>query len=81
MQKLLERLEGKGIVTRDRSTQVHVFRAAVDREALIGRRLRAVADTLCGGSLTPLLTHLVQANRLSEQERAALRTLIDKMEP
>ncbi|WZO99689.1 BlaI/MecI/CopY family transcriptional regulator [Isosphaeraceae bacterium EP7] len=81
VQKLLERLEGKGIVARDRSTQVHVFRASVDREALIGRRLRAVADTLCGGSLTPLLTHLVQANRLSEQERAALRKLIDKMGP
>jgi BlaI family penicillinase repressor len=81
VQKLLERLEGKGIVGRDRSTQVHVFKATVDREALIGRRLRAVADTLCGGSLTPLLTHLVQANRLSESERAALRKLIDTMEP
>ena len=43
---------------------MHVFRAAVERDELIGRRLRAVADTLCGGSLTPLLTHLVQGRRL-----------------
>ena len=33
---------------------VHVFRAVVDRDELIGRRLRAVADSLCGGSLPPL---------------------------
>src|SRR3954465_3300162 len=60
VQKLLERLESKGFVRRDRSSPVHVFRAALDRDALIGRRLRAVADSLCGGSLTPLLTHLVE---------------------
>ena len=46
VQKLLERLESKGFVSRDRSGSVHVFRAAVGREELIGRRLRAVADTL-----------------------------------
>src|SRR5271156_2623847 len=59
VQKLLDRLEGKEFVTRDRRASVHVFDAAVDRDQLIGRRLRAVADALCGGSLSPLLTHLV----------------------
>ena len=73
VQKLLDRLEAKGFVARDRSGAVHVFRAAVERDELIGRRLRAVADTLCGGSLTPLLTHLVQGRRLSDQQRQALR--------
>src|SRR6516165_4993554 len=61
VQKLLERLESKGFVTRDRSRAVHVFAATVDRETLIGRRLRATAEQLCGGSLTPLLLHLVRA--------------------
>ena len=60
VQKLLDRLESKGIVKRDRSGGVHVFAAAIDRSELIGRRLRAVADSLCGGSLSPLLTHLVE---------------------
>jgi len=31
------------------------------REELIGRRVRAVVDKLCGGSLAPLLSHLAQA--------------------
>src|SRR5262249_5258256 len=68
VQKLLERLEAKGGVRRDRRQAVHVFAAVLDRDQLIGRRLRAVADKLCGGSLTPLLTHLVQATRLSARE-------------
>ena len=69
MQKLLERLEAKGYVHRDRRRPVHVFAAAIDRDALIGRRLRDMAEKLCGGSLTPLLTHLVRAKRLTAAER------------
>ena len=80
VQKLLDRLEGKGFVVRDRAGQVHVFRPAVNREELIGRRLRAVADSLCGGSLSPLLTHLVEDRGLSDAERRELRGLIEKLD-
>lgn len=81
VQKLLERLESKGCVRRDRRSSVHVFAAAVEREELVGRRLQALAEKLCGGSWTPLLTHLVQSQRLSNQDRQALRALIDEFEP
>src|SRR5438132_4818521 len=80
VQKLLERLEGKGCVSRERGTTAHTFAAAIDRDELIGRRLRAVAEKLCGGSLTPLLTHLVRARRLSARERQELRALIDELD-
>src|SRR5215204_3798266 len=80
VQKLLERLESKAFVKRDRSGAVHSFSACVCRDELIGRRLRTVAEKLCGGSLTPLLTHLVRAEKLSAAERAELRELIDKLE-
>lgn len=80
VQKLLERLEAKGCVTRDRTTAVHVFAAAISREELIGRRLRAVAEKLCGGSLTPLLTHLVRTTRLTPRERQELRALIEELD-
>jgi BlaI family transcriptional regulator, penicillinase repressor len=78
VQKLLERLETKGCVERDRSESVHRFSAAIDREDLIGSRLRAVAETLCDGSLTPLLSHLVRNQGLSREELSALRALIDE---
>jgi BlaI family penicillinase repressor len=80
VQKLLDRLEAKGCVERERGGPVHIFRAAINRDELIGRRLRAVADSLCGGSLSPLLTHLVEGRGLSDQERRELRGLIEKLD-
>src|SRR5690242_15172756 len=80
VQKQLERLEGKGFVRRDRSLFVHLFSAAVDRDALVGRRLDAVVDKLCGGSLAPVISHLLRAPRLSGEERRKLRALIDGMD-
>ena len=78
VQKQLERLEAKGFVARDRAQHVHVFSAAVDREELIGRRVRMLVEKLCGGSLVPLLSHLARARELSDAERKALRELVQK---
>jgi predicted transcriptional regulator len=80
VQKLLDRLEAKDCVDRDRSAHAHVFRAAVDRDEIIGRRLQAMAEKLCGGSLTPLLTNLVRSKRLTARERKELRRLMDELE-
>ena len=81
VQKLLDRLELKGCVRRDRTPAAHTFAAAIEREDLIGRRLQDMAEKLCGGSLTPLLTHLVRTRRLSARERQELRDLIDELGP
>src|SRR5262249_21562710 len=80
VQKLLDRLEAKGCVVRQRGEGPHQFRAAVGRDDLIGRKLEDVADKLCGGSLTPLLTHLVRARRLTSRQRQQLRQLIDELD-
>jgi BlaI family penicillinase repressor len=80
VQKLLERLEGKNCIRRERTAGAHVFSAVLAPEDLIGRRLRAMAEKLCGGSLTPLLTHLVRAERLTAKQRQELRTLIDELD-
>ena len=78
VQKQLERLEAKGFVKRDRSLFVHLFEPAVDRDELIGRRIRSMAEKLCGGSLVPILSHLARSKSLTEKERTALRDLIDQ---
>jgi predicted transcriptional regulator len=80
VQKLLERLEDKGWVDRDRSGPVQVFHATADRDDLIGRRLRGIAEELCEGSMTPLLSHLVQNQQMSTADRRALRDLIDRLD-
>jgi predicted transcriptional regulator len=78
VQKLLDRLDEKGLVSRRKNGSINLFSASVAREEMIGRHLENMAEKLCGGSLTPLLTHLVRSQRLSANERDELRALIDK---
>lgn len=80
VQKLLERLEAKSCVQRDRTPPAHTFTAVIARADLIDRRLRDMAEKLCGGSLTPLLTHLVRTKGLTSRERQELRDLIDELD-
>jgi predicted transcriptional regulator len=79
VQKLLERLEAKGFVTSELDRSVRVFAPAVDRDFLIRRRLKDVADKLCDGSVAPLLMNLVGAGKLSDGELAELRALVRKL--
>jgi BlaI family transcriptional regulator, penicillinase repressor len=80
VQKLLERLEAKECVRRNREGWPHLFEAAIARDELINRRLQQTADKLCEGSIQPLLTHLVKAGRLSAEQRQSLRSLLDDLE-
>lgn len=80
VQKLLERLAGKTCVAHRSEGRAHLFRATVDRRDLIEDGLRETADRLCEGSLTPLLTHLVGAAKLSKTEAARLRKLVRELE-
>lgn len=80
VQKLLERLEAKGCVRRERTPPAHTFTALIGRDDLIGQRLQDMAEKLCGGSLTPLLTHLVRTKQLTARERQELRNLIDELD-
>jgi predicted transcriptional regulator len=79
VQKLLERLGAKGLVRREPGEGALTFRAAVGRDALISRKLRDVADKLCGGSLTPLLLNLVRSEPLTGQELQELRDLVREL--
>ncbi len=79
VQKLLDRLEAKGYVRRDDAGGVLTFAATVGRDELISRRLRDVAEKLCGGSLSPLLLTLVRAEKLSARELDELQALIKEL--
>lgn len=76
VQKLLDRLEAKEFVSRDRTESGLTFRATQDRQHLIGQRLREMAEKLCGGSLTPLIMNLVRARPLSGDELQELQQLL-----
>ncbi|MCX7408167.1 MAG: BlaI/MecI/CopY family transcriptional regulator [Planctomycetales bacterium] len=80
VQKLLERLEAKDCVTRNRTTWPHQFSAAIERDELIVRRLQNTADKLCAGEIHPLLTSLVKARGLTAEDRQSLRGLLDELD-
>ncbi|QDU10411.1 BlaI/MecI/CopY family transcriptional regulator [Gimesia aquarii] len=79
VKKLLERLEAKGFVLREAAGIAFIYEATVARDELVGRRLREVAETLCEGSLTPLLTQLAQHHDLTKKQQKTLMDLINDL--
>jgi BlaI family transcriptional regulator, penicillinase repressor len=77
VQKLLQRLEGKKLITRDSSSFVHVFRAKVSRCEMAGQQLETLAEKLTEGSLVPFIMHAVGSRKLTLQERKEIRQLLD----
>jgi predicted transcriptional regulator len=80
VQKLLDRLEGKDCVERDRSCWPHKYKAALQREQFIRSSLQATADKVCEGDLAPLLTNLVRSSNLTAKDRNSLRKLLDELD-
>ncbi len=76
VQRLLQRLEEKGYVERDRSLSVHFFSAAISRETYAGQQLESLADRLTAGSYAPLITHLVEEKRISRDEIKRIRAIL-----
>jgi predicted transcriptional regulator len=77
VQKLLQRLEAKALIARERSPDGHRFAPRVTRGTFAGQQLERLADELTDGSLTPFLTHFVEGGRLSKRDREAIQRLLD----
>ena len=78
VQRLLQRLEDKGYIERDRNLPVHLFSAMISRQTYAAGQLESLADKLTGGSLAPLITHLVEKRRISREEIERLRAILDE---
>ena len=77
VQRLLQRLEDKGYVERDRSLPVHLFSATISRQTYAGGQLESLADKLTAGSFAPLITHLVEEKKISRDEINLIRAILD----
>ena len=75
---LLDQLEQKGYVARDRSGFAHSFTAIIDRRTLVGTQLEQIADSYFDGALTPILLPLVDKIKLGKRDRETIRKIIDK---
>lgn len=78
VQKLLQRLEEKGYVGRDRDVPASRFSATLSREEYACGQLESLARKLTGGSLAPLITHMVEGGRVSREEIERLRRILER---
>ncbi len=78
IQRLLQRLEDKGFIDRDRDRAAHLFTPRISRAVYAAGRLEALADQVTGGSFVPMITHLVEERKLSDADMEHLRRLLEE---
>ena len=76
VQKLLQRLEEKGFIHRDKTHSLHFFSPKISREGYAAGQLECLADKLTSGSIAPLLTHLIENRKISSAEMDRLKQIL-----
>ena len=74
---LLERMEEKGWVTHRAMGRTFLYRAARAREESIGRKVREVVETVCGGSPEALVAALLDYRGLRPGELQRIRKMLE----
>ena len=77
---LLEQLESKGFVKRDRSGFAHLFSTKIDRSTLVGQELQEIADNHFDGEIAPMLLSMVGKMAIKPSERKAILKIIESMD-
>lgn len=80
VQTLLRQLEAKEIVGRDSATRVHRFSARIPREQVVRSATQDLVDKAFRGSVAGLVAHLIDQHKISSDEIAEIRRLIDAHE-
>ncbi len=76
----LTRMEGKDLVTIDKSVYPSVYRAALDRETCQAQERHSFLSRVYRGSAGDLVAAFLKEETLSAEERERLRKLLDEME-
>ena len=77
VQTRLNRLVAKGHV-RKSNTRPGLYSAVLKRELVSRADLNSLVDRVTQGRVVPLIAHLVRDNKLSDDELAEIRELIDR---
>ncbi len=77
---LLDQLEQKEFVSRDRTGFAHRFTAKIERSELVGSQLQQLADSHFDGAMAPMLLSLVEKVKLGQRDREAICKIIDKIQ-
>lgn len=78
VQKLLQRLEEKGFVLRDKTHSLHFFSPRISRDDYAANQIESLVDRLGSGSIAPLITNLIERKRISSEDIKSIREILDK---
>ena len=76
----LTRMEAKGLVAICKEGTPHRYAAAVSREDCAAQERQSLLSRVYRGSAASLVTAFLKEDRLTAEEREALRKLLDDME-
>jgi len=77
---ILRRLEGQGWVAHREQGRTFIYRATVSHKRAAGRMLDNLADSLFGGDLPALVSHLLESRKVERREIEEIRRLIAQKE-
>lgn len=77
---LLNRLVRKGAVGAEREGRRYLYSPLLTREQWQAAESRSLLDRVFGGKVAPLLVHFSRSEKLSKQDVAELRKLVDQLE-
>lgn len=78
VQSLLQRLMEKGFVVRDRNVGVYRYSPVPSREQYASDQLEALANRVTGGAVIPIITQLLEGDRLPREEIERLRRILEE---
>lgn len=75
----LSRLEKKGFVRSDRSEHAYVYHPLIERDRVVGSRVRETVRQLFDGAAAPMVAHLMQTEKFTPDEIEQLQRLVDRL--
>jgi len=78
--KIMQIMSAKGLVTRDETSQTHVYTAAAPEKQTQRLLLRDLTDRAFGGSARRLILGALSVKKISPDELAEIRALLNKLD-
>jgi BlaI family penicillinase repressor len=76
--KMMQIMAQKGLVSRDESQKMHVYRASTAEAKTERRLVRDIVDRVFGGSAERLVMRALEERKVSPDELARIRELLDE---
>ncbi len=78
--KLMQIMHEKGLLTRDNSSKVHIFDAAIPKEETQGMLLKKMIDTVFSGSASKMVMQALGSHKTSDEELDAIKRYLFEIE-